>query len=218
MSWEKEVPAKKAGDGEPRPLPRPEHHGAVLVGIIDLGHQKNYFDPSKEAHQLLLVWELTDEQVPGTKIPFTLGQVYTYSYHEKANLRKLVAGWRGKDLAEGEKFTITKMLGVPCLVKVIHEDTSEGKTFAKIGEVSAWSGTLIAGKSKPVASIKPLAWTFTDGTYPGPGWVPFVFGKPIKEVLNNAKETRVTGKGDQPGFAPGTTPDMSNQTADEIPF
>jgi hypothetical protein len=57
------------------------------------------------------------------KQPYIISQEYTLSMHEKSSMRKMLASWRGKDFTEEEakKFDITKLLGIPCLLNIIHK-------------------------------------------------------------------------------------------------
>lgn len=55
--------------------------------------------------------------------PLVISQEYTLSMNEKASLRKMLASWRGRDFTEEEarSFDITKLLGVTCMLNVIHK-------------------------------------------------------------------------------------------------
>ena len=57
---------------------------------------------------------------------------------DDARIRELNAGWRGKDFTDDEakSFDITKLLGVPCLLSVIHKTTKDGKKIAEISSLS----------------------------------------------------------------------------------
>jgi len=114
--------------------PAPEgNHAARCVRMIDLGTQKNKFDESKAAQRKVrLEFELPEELREDGK-PFLLHQKFTLTMHEKGSLRKFLQGWRGVPFTEDEakRFDITKLLGQPCLLNVIHK-TNEGKTYANI--------------------------------------------------------------------------------------
>lgn len=70
--------------------------------------------------------------------PYSISNEYTISMHEKSNLRKTLSGWRGKAFTdmEAEAFDITKLLGVPCMLSIIHT-VKDGKTYANISSISA---------------------------------------------------------------------------------
>jgi hypothetical protein len=50
--------------------------------------------------------------------------------NEKANLRAFLTSWRGKAFTEEEasEFDVTKLLGVPCLLNVIHKQGRKDPT------------------------------------------------------------------------------------------
>ena len=96
----------------------------------------------KDLNKVRLTWELPTE----TKVfkeengeqPFVLSKEFTLSMHEKASLRKILESWRGKAFTDEESkaFDITKLLGVPCMLNVIHKTSKQGKVFAEIAGVS----------------------------------------------------------------------------------
>lgn len=97
-------------------------------------------------------WELPTElkifkQEHGEQ-PLVISQEYTLSMHEKSNLRKMLASWRGKDFTEEEAkcFDITKLLGKPCLLNIIHKSAKSDATkkFESIsGITSIPKGTVV---------------------------------------------------------------------------
>jgi hypothetical protein len=58
--------------------------------------------------------------------------------NEKSNLRKDLESWRGRGFTEQEckAFDITKLLGVPCMLNVIHKTNNKGNKYATIGSIS----------------------------------------------------------------------------------
>jgi len=72
-------------------------------------------------------WELPTElkvfKEENGEQPFVISQEYTLSMNEKASLRKMLASWRGKDFTEDEakSFDVTKLLGVGCMLNIIHK-------------------------------------------------------------------------------------------------
>ena len=60
--------------------------------------------------------------------------------HEKANLRHDLQSWRGRSFTEEEAkaFDITKLIGIPCMLNVIHNvSKANGNTYANIAGVTA---------------------------------------------------------------------------------
>lgn len=162
----------------------PGNHAAALVAVIDLGTQEEtYQNVAKDVHQLYLVWELTDEKPEGSDHGHVIGRVYTYSGHPKAGLRKMLEGWRGRPYAEGEAMAPEAAVGKACLVSVMQEGG-----YSKVVGVGPLPKGMTAGKP----SYKPVARALED-TGPVPDWLPFIFGKPVAHVLDNAAENRPAG-------------------------
>lgn len=72
-------------------------------------------------------WELPTElkvfKEENGEQPLVISQEYTLSMNEKSSLRKMLASWRGKDFTEDEAkcFDVTKLLGVGCMLNIIHK-------------------------------------------------------------------------------------------------
>lgn len=113
--------------------------------MIQIGHVKEVIlGEVKTLNKVRIGWELPTEtkvfnQEKGEQ-PFVISEEYTLSMHEKSNLRKVLASWRGKDFTQEEatSFDITKLLGVPCMVNIIHRPakTDPTRMYQKIGSVS----------------------------------------------------------------------------------
>lgn len=100
---------------------------------------------AKTLSKVRIGWELPEEkrvfnQEKGEQ-PLVISQEFTLSMNEKANLRKTLASWRGKDFTEEEAkcFDITKLLGVPCMLNIIHKlsKTDPNKIYEQISSISA---------------------------------------------------------------------------------
>lgn len=97
----------------------------------------------KVLNKVRIGWELPTElkvfrQENGEE-PCVISKEFTLSMHEKATLRKVLASWRGKDFTEGEAkcFDITKLLGISCMLNIIHKPSKDGlKTYEEIAGVS----------------------------------------------------------------------------------
>lgn len=119
------------------------NHVARCYQMVQIGTTTEpYKGEMKTAPKCRIWWELPNEQKEfkegeGLK-PLSISKEFTISLHEKANLRKSLESWRGKAFTDDEAkaFDITKLLGVPCMLNIIHE-TKDGKTFAKITNVSS---------------------------------------------------------------------------------
>ena len=98
-------------------------HIARCYSIIDLGSQvSEYQGEKKTARKVLLRWELLGDDRMADGRPFIVAKRYTASLHEKAQLRKDLAGWRGRDFTPEELkgFELQKVLGHHCMINVIH--------------------------------------------------------------------------------------------------
>jgi hypothetical protein len=127
----------------PRELIPAGNYIARCYQMIQLGTiQENINGEIKKLHKVRIGWELPTE----TKVfkeengeqPFVISQEYTLSLSENANLRKMLASWRGKDFTEDEAkaFDITKLLGVPCMLNVIHKKSKAGNDYQTIASVT----------------------------------------------------------------------------------
>lgn len=72
--------------------------------------------------------------------PLVISMEFTLSMNSKANLRKMLASWRGKDFTEEEakSFDVTKLIGVPCMLNIIHKPSISDPTkiYEKISGIS----------------------------------------------------------------------------------
>lgn len=128
--------------GESTFLPPPSGtHPAVCYRVLDLGTQDtNFQGQQKKTHRIMLTWELMCEERMTDGRPFSMSKSYTWSMHEKATLRKDLESWRGKAFADGDfhpetGFRIEKLIGVPCLLTVVHE-TRNDTLIANVKAVS----------------------------------------------------------------------------------
>ncbi len=128
----------KPDDKSFAPVPQ-GNHIAVCYRVIDLGTQRGeYMGQQKVQHKLLISWEIPDEKMDDGR-PFTIGQKFTWSMSEKANLRKVLESWRGKAFVDEDfsanGFDIKNVIGVGCMVNVVHEKKGE-KTYSNIASVA----------------------------------------------------------------------------------
>ena len=98
----------------------------------------------KVMHKVRIGWELPTElkvfNAEKGEQPCVISNEYTLSMHEKSTLRKMLASWRGKDftIEEAKCFDITKLLGVACMLNIIHKPSEKDPTniYEKIAGVS----------------------------------------------------------------------------------
>lgn len=117
---------------------------AVCVDEIDLGKVENKRFGTVR-NMVRLVWQIDEEMDAETaakfKMPvgsrYILTQDYTASLDEKAKLRKHLQSWRGKAFTQVELFgfDLETVVGVPCLLGIVHNVGSQGGTFANVEAV-----------------------------------------------------------------------------------
>ena len=119
------------------------NHVARCYSMIEIGTvEENFKGEPKTLHKVRISWELPSE----TKVfntekgeqPYSISKEYTLSMHEKSNLRRDLQAWRGKAFTEDEAnaFDITKLLGQPCMVNVVHEASKNGNTYANVSGIT----------------------------------------------------------------------------------
>lgn len=124
--------------------PAPEGaHQAVCVDVVDLGVLETTWGPK---HKLDIRWQISEDMEDGK--PFLVSKRYTASLNEKATLRHDLESWRGKAFTDAElmKFDVEVLIGVNCLLNVIHKAGTKNpaKMFARIATVTP----LVKGMTK----------------------------------------------------------------------
>ena len=168
-------------------------HQAVCYNVWDLGWQMVDFGQGKKiVGQLIIGWEV-NEIIPAGEFQgkrFTISKKYTKSLFEKANLCKDLESWRGKAFTDGERkgFDVEKLIGVNCLLSVVHKTSKKGNVYAVVGGVMK-----LPKGSMPV---KP------ENERTTPDW--------IKELILTQVEN--------PEVNDHQEPEVSDDTEEEIPF
>lgn len=205
------LPAPNERDFE---LPPAGTHLAVCYRIIDLGTQDSSFNgQTKRQHKILISWELPDEKMSDGR-PFTISQRYTWSMSEKAALRRDLESWRGKPFTEADfgtnGFDIRNILGVGCLLTVVHTEKS-GKHYANINSIAR----LMKGMQTP-APVNDQAYLWINVER----WAADVFhklGQGLQGVIMKSPEYAAMLR----EFDPNEPPPVSDATDfhnDQIPF
>lgn len=152
--------AKDSGGGDFKKVPPGAYIGRCY-SLIDLGTQLTTGQHGeKMQHKIRIGWELFGEdeqgnpltmQVDGKEMPITISKNYTVSLHEKANLRKDLAAWRGRDFTdeEAKAFDVSKLLGAYCMVNATTSETN-GKTYTNVAGLTPLPGALKNAKPAPV--------------------------------------------------------------------
>lgn len=127
-------------------------HVARCVKIIDIGTQKSeYQGKANIRRQCVIGWELPNELMSEGDYagkPFVVSKFYTASLGEKANLRKDLANWRGRDFTEAELggFDAKNILGKSCMLALTTND--KGKTRVT-GVMALPKGTEVPPQASP---------------------------------------------------------------------
>ena len=106
-------------------------HVARCVKVIDIGTQKGeYQGQANSRRQCIIGWELPNELIHEGDYagkPFAVSKFYTCSLSEKANLRKDLANWRGRDFNEQELrgFEAKNILGKACMLSLTMNDKNK---------------------------------------------------------------------------------------------
>jgi hypothetical protein len=112
-------------------------HVAICYRVIDLGTQEVDFQGKlKHQRKIMISWELPQELME-TGEPFSVHKKFTLSGSKKGTLRKFLESWRGTAFTDKDfgTFDIGNLIGKPALVGIIHEQGSDGGTYANITSV-----------------------------------------------------------------------------------
>lgn len=111
-------------------------HVARCIALIDIGtHHGEYEGTPNTRHQVIVKWELPGELIADGEFagkPFTVSEFYTLSLSEKANLRKALVAWRGKEFTDDELkgFDLRNILNKPCMLQVGRNKKDKAKVQA----------------------------------------------------------------------------------------
>lgn len=185
-------------------------HLAKLYCIADVGtHYDERFE--KHKHEVVFIWELPDERIElerdgqQVNLPRAISKTYTLNIGEKANLRRDLVLWRGRDFTPEElkRFSLSTVLGKSCQLQVVHKVKGD-KTYANIG------GIMSAPKGcKHEAPENPLVmWEVGDDPALVPKWV---VEKAMQSDEWKAREN-------PPTIEPPTATTDDEETDDCVPF
>jgi hypothetical protein len=150
--------------------PCPEFTGkAVCVDVTPLRKQQSQYG---ERDVFRLVFEVDAAKEDGSR-PCVWSHNFTPSLNEKANLRKFLRAWFGRDLMESEmaEFDTETLIGKPAQLVVVHEH-KDGHVYANIaactpdksGAPLQPSGKFVRRKDKEEAGLPTNAAGAAGGT------------------------------------------------------
>lgn len=112
---------------------------AVLYSIVQIGTvPESYMGEEKMLAKVRFTWEIPklQREFDGVMKPMVIGDDYTISWGEKANLRKVVQGILG-ETPEDEGFDLKSLLGTACMLQVINGvGKASGRKYAAVGSVA----------------------------------------------------------------------------------
>jgi len=187
MGWK----APKGGDGgdfvprEQCPVGSGEHV-AVLVGLVDLGHQEvpDYDDPAKQRkvwrQQVACVFEVQGP-VDSKGDAFYFAERYTFSVHEKSKLRALM---RMSGIPDAED-DVETLRGKPFRLKLesvaAGKDGSLSRTQLKKDGVVDCPVILLPHVKPPSRPV--FTWRLGDESLEPYDWLPWLYGKHLHKVV-----------------------------------
>ena len=138
--------------------PTPGMHPAVCTMIADIGYQQAGIYGIKP--KVVFQFELCDENVEGTENPLIVYDTLTASMSQKANLRAMLTGWRGKPFTDEEagEFDMKNVLGAYCQLLLVENAVGE-KVYTNIETIVPWP----KGMDKPRPK-NPLLFYDPDNT------------------------------------------------------
>lgn len=187
-------------------------HVARCVKILDIGTQKGeYQGKATIKRQVIIGWELPNELMSEGDYagkPFVVSKFYTASLGEKANLRKDLANWRGRDFSEAELggFDAKNILGKACMLSLTTND--KGKVRVT-GVMALPKGTEVPPQINPTVyfSLEPGEFSLETFESLSDGYKKFITQSPEYQSATNPERHVTSGKRN-------TFEDMD----DDIPF
>jgi len=137
-------------------------HLARCYRIVDLGTQKSEFQGQiKHLQKIIIQFEIHGEDDTGKPLvtdkgePMSISKNYTLSLADKANLRRDLTTWRGKEFTKDEErgFALKNLLGVWAMLSVIKAEGNNGKEYTNIASINpvpkAMKANLPEGHNEP---------------------------------------------------------------------
>ena len=221
-----------------------DNYPARLVQVIDLGLQKNFFDPEKINHEVMLTYELTTEfcldekgepvedkprwlsetiNIIDLPVGMSVEELYQDQYRGKS---KMVLRARAFDPKGQLDFDFTEMVGMPCAVTVVKKKKkSDGKDKNEVGGVtSPMKGLQIAELVNP-----PKVFTLDEPDMEvfesSPDFVKDKIkanlefaGSPLEALLNGEKPAKKQEKAPEPQEKPEPQVDEDEGDDDDKPW
>lgn len=201
--------------GTKRELIPADTYVARCYSMVHIGtNDEVILGETKRMNKVRLTWELPNElrEFDGVEKLLVISKEYTLSMHEKSNLRKDLENWRGKGFTEDEAkaFDITKLLGIPCMLSVVHSVSKSGDKYNKIGSISK----LMKGMVCPDQFNPSFEFNFTDKFNDE---IVESFPEFIKDKIKSSEEYRELKAGVTDNDTDESQPDNEPES-DDLPF
>ena len=165
----------------------PEDYVGALVAIVDLGtHHGEYKGKPKRNRQILLVWELNVAKKDGEN--HLVAAQYTLASSENAGLRLLMEKVSRRKFEVGEQLDPFSLLGQSFGVSIVNEKSGENvyHRIAKdgIGPLHRRDEPIPPGDQRNHYTY----WIPNDGPPPSLDWLPYLYGRPVADVIRESEE------------------------------
>ena len=120
---------------------------AICVDITPLQKQQSKFG---EKEIFRIVFETDGPARDDGSCLCVWSRGFTPSLNEKANLRKFLRQWQGRDLtpAEEAEFDMERLIGTGAQLVIIHDHGENGETYANIAACTQAKGDVLAASGK----------------------------------------------------------------------
>lgn len=121
----------------------------VHIGTVE----DEYQGQKRFVNKVRITWELPTEMKVFNpekgEQPQAISREFTLSMHEKSTLRAFLTSWRGKGFSEEEAkaFDVSKLVGVPCMLSIVHEPSKADPT--RVRDKISGISTVMKGVTMP---------------------------------------------------------------------
>jgi hypothetical protein len=127
-------------------------HVARCYSIVEIGTVTQEIKGTlKSLYKIQITWELPNIKKVFTpekgEQPLVISEDYNLSMYGQSNLRKMIESWRGKGFTDDEanKFDVSTLIGVPCMVNIINKPSADGqKVYSDITGVMRMPKEIVA--------------------------------------------------------------------------
>jgi hypothetical protein len=205
------ITAKSTSTIAHEPIPAGTYLGRCY-SMVHLGtHDDEFQGRAKKTNKVRITWELPTEMKVFNpekgEQPLVISKEFTLSMADKANLRAFLTSWRGKPFTSEEamSFDITKLLGVPCQLSIIHEPSKKdpSRVYERISSITSVMKGVTAPPQINPTFVFSLESFDPDAFNALPDW--------LKEIIRESDEYKAFS-------APAEQPQVNNVVDTSIDF